>query len=47
MIISLVYVPPFLAVERTRETVMVEFQSPSLVACDEAHSGSVLQRKGS
>ena len=44
MVISLVYMPPFLAVEHARETALAEL---SRAACDEARSGLVLQGKES
>ena len=47
MVISLVYTPPFLAVEREGKQQWQNCPSPSHAACDEAHSGSVLQGKGS
>ena len=45
MVISLVYTPPFLAVERVRETAMAELSVT--MACDEAHSCLALQGEGS
>ena len=49
MVISFVYMPPFLAVEQACEGKQQweNCPSPSHAACDEAHSGSVLQGKGS
>ena len=45
MVISLAYTPPFLAVERARETAIAELSVT--MACDEAHSCSALQGEGS
>ena len=47
MVISLIYMPPFLAVERAREQQWQNCPSPFRAACDEARSGLVMQGKGS